>query len=184
MSRAPGLVTIKFKTALTAAAITDRGSQFIHKYMTTEADPRGALLTCPKCGQRNRMLYERLGRPFRCGKCHNELAPLGEPINVKNDQVFDALIKQVATPVLVDFWAPWCGPCKMVAPEIARVASEAAGKFVVVKVNTEESPLLAGRFRISAIPTMVIFKSGAEVARQAGAIPAPGIRKFLQPFLS
>jgi len=150
---------------------------------TIQADSRGLLLSCPKCGQRNRMLYERLGQTFRCGKCHTELAPPAEPIDLSNDQIFDALIAHASIPVLVDFWAPWCGPCKMVAPEFGKVAAEAAGKFVVVKVNTEESPSLARRFRITAIPTMIIFKAGLEVARQAGAMPAPGIRKFLQPFL-
>jgi thioredoxin 2 len=104
-------------------------------------------------------------------------------VDVKSDIVFDALISHSELPVLVDFWAPWCGPCKMVAPEIRKVAVEGAGKWLVVKVNTEESPVLARKFRITAIPTMVLFKGGLEVARQAGAMPAPAIRKFLEPWL-
>ena len=144
-----------------------------------EADHRGLLLTCPKCGQRNRMVYERLGQTFRCGKCHTELQPPQEPIELRSDQVFDALMAHSPLPVLVDFWAPWCGPCKMVAPEIRKIAAEGAGRFIVAKVNTEESPSLARRFRISAIPTMALFKSGIEIARQAGAMPAPAIRKFI-----
>jgi thioredoxin len=99
------------------------------------------------------------------------------------DLIFDALISRSELPVLVDFWAPWCGPCKMVAPEIRKVAAEGADKWLVVKVNTEESPTLARKFRITAIPTMVLFKNGLEVARQAGAMPAPAIRKFLEPWL-
>jgi thioredoxin 2 len=144
-----------------------------------ETDECGILVTCPKCGRRNRMKYEGLGKVFRCGQCQTELRPLGEPVEVHSDFVFDALISRSTLPVLVDFWAPWCGPCKMVAPEIHKVATETAGQVLVAKVNTEELPSLAQRFRVSAIPTMAIFRNGIEVARQAGAMPAPAIRKFL-----
>ena len=145
-----------------------------------ETDERGILITCPKCGRRNRMKYQGLGKVFRCGQCKSELRPLGEPVDVHSDLVFDALISRSALPVLVDFWAPWCGPCKMVAPEIRKVATEAAGQVLVAKVNTEELPSLARRFRVSAIPTMSIFRNGIEVAHQAGAMAAPAIRKFLE----
>jgi thioredoxin 2 len=145
-----------------------------------ETDERGILITCPKCGRRNRMKYEGLGKVFRCGQCNSELRPLGEPVDVHSDLVFDALISRSALPVLVDFWAPWCGPCKMVAPEIRNVATEAAGQVLVAKVNTEELPSLARRFRVTAIPTMSIFRNGIEVAHQAGAMAAPAIRKFLE----
>ena len=145
-----------------------------------ETDERGILITCPKCGRRNRMKYEGLGKVFRCGQCKSELRPLGDPVDVHSDLVFDALISRSALPVLVDFWAPWCGPCKMVAPEIRKVATEAAGQVLVAKVNTEELPSLARRFRVTAIPTMSIFRNGIEVAHQAGAMAAPAIRKFLE----
>ena len=145
-----------------------------------EADDRGLLITCPKCGQRNRLKYEALKRTFRCGKCQTELHAPGIPVDVKSDLVFDALVSRSALPVLVDFWAPWCGPCKMVAPEVRKVANETAGHLLVAKVNTEEVPSLAQRFRVTAIPTMALFKNGIEVARQAGAMPAPAIRKFIE----
>jgi thioredoxin 2 len=145
-----------------------------------ETDERGILITCPKCGRRNRMKYQGLGNVFRCGQCKSELRPLGEPVDVHSDLVFDALISRSALPVLVDFWAPWCGPCKMVAPEIRKVAIESAGQVLVAKVNTEELPSLARRFRVTAIPTMSIFRNGIEVAHQAGAMAAPAIRKFLE----
>jgi thioredoxin 2 len=101
-------------------------------------------------------------------------------VDVHSDLVFDALISQSDLPVLVDFWAPWCGPCKMVAPEIRKVANETVGQVLVAKVNTEELPSLAQRFRVTAIPTMSIFRNGIETARQAGAMGAPAIRKFLE----
>ena len=155
----------------------------LEKMSTIEADDRGLLVRCSKCGQRNRMVYERLGGSFRCGKCRQELPPPNEPVDITNDSAFDVLTSRSKLPVLVDFWAPWCGPCKMVAPEIAKVASEGAGQFLVVKANTEQLPSLAARFRITAIPTMAIFTGGKEVARQQGAMPAPGIRKFLKLWL-
>ena len=147
---------------------------------TIESDERGLLLTCPHCRKRNRMNYESLGHTFRCGQCHQELSPPGEPVEIGNEAAFDALIGRSALPVLADFWAPWCGPCKMVAPELAKIAGEGAGRWLVAKVNTEELPGLAQRFGITAIPTMILFKTGRELARQAGAMPGPGIRKFIQ----
>lgn len=147
----------------------------------TQLDDRGVLVACPKCGQRNRLKYDKLGRTGRCGKCGTELTAPGEPIDVANDLAFDAVTARSALPVLVDFWAPWCGPCKMVAPELDKVAREGAGKWLVAKVNTEEAQNLARRFRITAIPTMALFKNGGEVNRQVGAMAAPAIRKFLEP---
>lgn len=148
-----------------------------------EADERGLLMSCPKCGQRNRLKYEALKQAFHCGKCKTELPAPAVPVDVTTDRAFDALTARSSLPVLVDFWAPWCGPCKMVAPEFVKVAQAAAGQFIVAKVNTEAVPSLSARFRITAIPTMMVFKNGAEVARQAGAMPAPAIRKFIEPFL-
>ncbi|HZS17550.1 MAG TPA: thioredoxin [Candidatus Udaeobacter sp.] len=146
----------------------------------SELDERGILLDCPKCGRRNRMRYEGLSKAFRCGQCQCELESIGEPVDIHNDLAFEALISHSAVPVLVDFWAPWCGPCKIVAPEVRKLAKETAGRLLVAKVNTEEAPTLGYRFRISAIPTMVLFQNGIEVARQAGAMPAPQIRKFIE----
>ncbi len=145
-----------------------------------ETDARGLVLSCPNCGRRNRDSYERLGQTFRCGECHTELPPPGQPVEMHDEASFDVLVAQSPIPVLVDFWASWCGPCKMVAPELAKIATEANGRYLVAKVSTEELPGLAQRFGVSAIPTLALFKGGREIARQAGAMPAPGIRQFLQ----
>jgi thioredoxin 2 len=145
-----------------------------------ELDARGMVRACPQCGQRNRLLYERLGSAFRCSKCHTELTAAAEPIDVASEPQFDALIAKSALPVLVDFWAPWCGPCQMVAPEFVKVAAQGAGRWVVAKVNTQDLPAMGDRFRVRAIPTMIVFQAGREVARQSGAMPAPAIVQFLE----
>ena len=108
----------------------------------------------------------------RCGKCKTALPAAAEPVEVHNEREFDALVRDATNPVVVDFWAPWCGPCRMVAPELARVAAANAGRLVVVKVNTDEVPELGERFRIRSIPTMAVFRGGKEIARTSGAMPA------------
>lgn len=148
-----------------------------------EPDPRGLVRSCPQCGRRNRLLYERLGHTFRCSQCHTELPLPSEPIDARSPTEFEALIGQSALPVLVDFWAPWCAPCKMVAPEVAKVAANGAGRWLVSKVNTEDLPEMAARFGIRAIPTLAVFRGGRELARQSGVMPAPSIQQFLQQAL-
>jgi thioredoxin 2 len=148
-----------------------------------QLDERGILVTCPQCGKRNRLKYEGLKQTFHCGQCHSELRPPSEPIDVVCDLAFEAVTSRSTIPILADFWAPWCGPCKMVAPELRKIAAEGVGRWLVIKVNTEDLPSLSQRFRVTAIPTMVLFQAGFEKARQAGAMPAPAIRRFLEPWV-
>jgi thioredoxin 2 len=145
-----------------------------------QADERGVVVACPQCGRRNRLTYERLGRTFRCGQCHTELKPPGEPIGINSEAMFRAVTSGSELPVLIDFWASWCGPCQMMAPELDKVAGQAAGRWLVVKVNTDELSSLSQRFRIDSIPTLAVFKAGHEVARQPGAMPGSGIREFME----
>jgi len=151
---------------------------------TLEVDDRGVLVTCPTCGQRNRLAFDRLGNAVRCGKCKTALSAPSAPLEIASSQDFDRLVAQASLPIVVDFWAPWCGPCRMVAPELVKVAGRAAGQWLVVKVNTDVIGDLGERFGIRSIPTMAVFAHGREIARTAGARPAADIEAFVRQSLS
>jgi thioredoxin 2 len=127
-----------------------------------ELDDRGVLVTCPSCGQKNRVAYERLGETVRCGKCKTELAGTATPFEVASTHDFDQLIAHASVPIVVDYWAPWCGPCRMVAPELVKVAARAHGRFLIVKVNTDALSDLGERFRIGRFRPWLSSRTGAK----------------------
>jgi thioredoxin 2 len=144
-----------------------------------ELDDRGVILPCPKCGQKNRIAYERVSQPVRCGTCKHEMSPPAAPVEITRAADFDRLVALASVPVVVDFWAPWCGPCRMVAPELQKVAARQAGRMLIVKVNTDAVGELGDRFGIRSIPTLAVFANGREVARTGGARPAADIEAFV-----
>ena len=133
------------------------------------------IVSCPSCASSNRLRAARLGEKARCGACKAALLPLARPIVVSSVDEFDELVRDTPVPVLVDFWAEWCGPCRMVAPEMAKIAGQRAGKVLVAKVDTEALPQVAGRFGIRSIPTVILFRDGKEARRLSGARPAEAI---------
>jgi len=147
-------------------------------------DAKGVVLACPACGRKNRLPFSRLGEEGRCGACSEGLGPVEAPLEVAEEAVFDALLRETPLPLLVDFWAPWCGPCVMVAPEIEAVAASETGRLVVAKVDTDAVPALGRRFEIRSIPTMAVFVGGREVGRALGARPAAGIRQLVAQALA
>lgn len=137
------------------------------------------IVQCSSCGTKNRLPASRLDEGANCGKCKKALAPVEKAAVIESAADFNDLIRTSPVPVLVDFWAPWCGPCRVVGPELEKIASERKGKVLVAKVNTDELQDVAGKFDIQAIPTMILFEDGQESRRLQGAMRAPQILQKL-----
>ncbi len=134
-------------------------------------------LVCPSCGTKNRVPEERLSDGPVCGRCGDSLA-VAEPVAL-DERTFEKFVSGTDVPVVVDFWADWCGPCKMMAPHVDELAARHEGRALVAKLNTDNAPMTAERFQIRGIPTVIVFRDGREARRQSGAMPLPALRAML-----
>lgn len=133
-------------------------------------------IVCPHCGAVNRIPESRLDDGPKCGKCR-EILFVGHPLTLDGNS-FQKHVSRNDIPLLVDFWAPWCGPCKMMAPAFEQAAKELEPRMRVAKLNTEDAPAIASQFRIQSIPTLALFRGGKEIARQPGAMGAADIVRW------
>jgi thioredoxin 2 len=134
-------------------------------------------VACPKCLSQNRIDAARVTEGPKCGKCETPL--LDASIVELDDASFDAFVSRTSVPVLVDFWAPWCGPCRQMAPEFAKAAKGLAGHARLVKVNTDLAQALAGRYAVRSIPTLLLLKDGREAGRLTGARPSAELERWV-----
>lgn len=139
----------------------------------------GVVVECPNCGKKNRVPAATKGRP-RCAQCHQDLPWIAEA----GDGDFAAVVEQSSLPVVVDLWAPWCGPCRMISPALEDVARRLRGRMKLVKVNVDDNPGTAHRFGVQGIPTLLVFRDGELVDRSVGAQGAAQLQAWVEPLLT
>ena len=137
------------------------------------------IIACPHCGKKNRVPPVASGLP-QCGNCHRPLPW----VTHAGDDDFASIAEGASLPVVVDLWAPWCGPCRWVSPVLEQLAGDMAGRIKLVKVNVDEAPRLSERFSVQAVPTLLVMSRGRVIARQAGAAPGPVLRRWVEQALA
>jgi thioredoxin 2 len=150
--------------------------------MNTGTKGRKATIACPNCGRLNRVDLSRAKDGPKCGACGRRIS-LDHPIPL-SDQTMDRVLSDAEVPVLVDFYADWCGPCKIIAPHLDAIAADRAGEILVGKLDTDRNPVMAGRYKVRSIPLVVIFSGGREVAREVGAVPRPRLEALVTSVLT
>jgi thioredoxin 2 len=146
--------------------------------MTAAVTPRASTVDCPHCGKRNRVPAAADGVP-KCGNCHQALPWIVDA----GDDDFPEVVEHSPVPVLVDLWATWCGPCRMVSPALQRIALDRPGELKLVQIDVDASPRLSQRFEVRAVPTLMVWRGGELLARQPGAAPEPALRSWLDQAL-
>jgi thioredoxin 2 len=146
--------------------------------MSAPTTARTSTIACPHCGKRNRVPAAAASPP-KCGNCHQALPWIADA----GDDDFAEVAERSPVPVLVDLWATWCGPCRMVSPALERLATERAGELKLVKVDVDAAPRLSQRFEVRAVPTLMVLRDGEVLARQPGAAPEPALRNWLDQAL-
>jgi thioredoxin 2 len=146
--------------------------------VSAPATARTSTIACPHCGKRNRVPVSAGSVP-KCGNCHERLPWIADA----GDDDFAEVAERAPVPVLVDLWATWCGPCRMVSPALERLATERAGELKLVKVDVDQAPRLSQRFEVRAVPTLMVLRNGEVLARQPGAAPEPVLRNWLDQAL-
>ena len=137
------------------------------------------LRTCTHCGKTNRIPAHHLSDTGRCGNCKNPLPPIDEPVPVGPAE-FDEIIRESRVPVLVDFWAAWCGPCRMIAPALDELSTELGDRVTIAKLNIDENPHVPTKYGVRGIPTMMIFSQGQVAATKVGALPKSKIKEWIE----
>lgn len=141
------------------------------------------IVRCSWCKTKNRIPRDKITGIIKCGNCKKTMPPISDTPVHATSKTFAVEALHAPMPVIVDFWAAWCGPCLMIAPDLERIAKEYVGKLKVVKVDSDKYPEIAGRYTIQAIPTLLVFKNGKLIDRMTGALPYPQLKQFIKRFI-